>query len=442
MDEQKNNTDKYIEHINGHNTPFETDAVKTVTEVYMSAREFEKKMKELFPAASEKAIKALITYADELESENEINPGAFYSENYVCYILAARQYGYDVASRVLGINGEFCFNSWEVLEAASLIKEGVAQDEIVRKAADEGLDMTKEQLDEFEEGLDALKNGTLEIPAAYNLSVTESAQVNENLLDDAENKETTRGSEMYQIQDGTTGKRVIDGYEEKICIQLAGKYTVLAENPVNENAYLVCSIKSDNPLGITEIYNGAATGDYIEAMREFVNRVDGLLETLETERRESGLPIQTLTASDCIPDSQNADWEGKLIIVKPEILAPEYRSARHQLAIVTGGFGASAEARGRAVYVKELYGGKENCYSRFQIAGIADAEKLPEWALAKHRQSKLPNEHSKDKAEGESCEKPVTLQDKLKDAKEKADKQNAARKRGRGDKHKKPRRHR
>ena len=125
-------------------------------------------------------------------------------------------------------------------------------------------------------------------------------------------------------------KRIIEGYEEKLCVQLAGKFVVLAENPKDADPYFVCNIKYDNPLGFEERYDGAVTNDYLEAMREFITRVDSLLGTLEAERTESGLPIQTLTAAECIKGSQNADWEGKLIIIKPEILTPELRDLNNR----------------------------------------------------------------------------------------------------------------
>jgi hypothetical protein len=178
-------------------------------------------------------------------------------------------------------------------------------------------------------------------------------------------------------------KRVINGYEEKYCIEFAGKSTVLAENPAAENPYLVCNIKSDNPLNLEERYNGVVTDNYVEAMREFVTRIDGLVGELEAERSASGLEINKLTTAECLPDSKKMDWNNQLIIVKADILAPEYRSAEHQLALCTGGFGASPNASGRAVYVEELHSGKKARYDRYQIAGIADTAKLPEWARDK-----------------------------------------------------------
>ena len=90
-----------------------------------------------------------------------------------------------------------------------------------------------------------------------------------------------------------------------------------------------------------------------------------------------------LTAAECLPNSKYMNFEGKLIIVRADILSPEYRSAEHQLAVCIGGFGADPNVSGRAVYVKELYSGKECRYDRHKIEGVADIEKLPQWARDK-----------------------------------------------------------
>ena len=120
---------------------------------------------------------------------------------------------------------------------------------------------------------------------------------------------------------------------------------------------------------------------------------------------------------------------GKLIIIKPEVLAPEYRRSEHQIKRATGGFGCSPNSRGNAVFCKDLYSGKESRFERHDVLGVADVEKLPEWAKAKldeQQQSKEP-----------SPKQPKTLKDKLEAARIKADQENAARKAERGDKSKK-----
>jgi hypothetical protein len=181
-----------------------------------------------------------------------------------------------------------------------------------------------------------------------------------------------------------SNKRIVEGYAEMFYVELAGTSVFLGENPAADYPYLVCNIKTNNPLGMEERHDGIVSDDYLEIIREFVKRIDGLTASLETERRESGIPYNTLTATEyCLPNSQHACFKDQLLIIKPEILAPEYRSAEHQLAICTGGFGADENARGRAVYVTELYSGNNLRYNRNNIAGIANPQKLPSWAVNK-----------------------------------------------------------
>lgn len=178
-------------------------------------------------------------------------------------------------------------------------------------------------------------------------------------------------------------QRNIEGYIEKSSIQIAGTTVVYAENPAFEYAYLVCNIKSDNPLGIEERYMGVAYNDFLEAFREFGKRIEGLAASIAAEREKRGLPIVALTAADCIPTGLDESLKGKLIVIKAEILSPEYRSADHQLQICTGGFGASPNSRGSAVYCKDLYTGEEQRFERHHVLGVAHPDRLPEWAKAK-----------------------------------------------------------
>ena len=70
-------------------------------------------------------------------------------------------------------------------------------------------------------------------------------------------------------------------------------------------------------------------------------------------------------------------------IIAPSSLAAEYRTADCQLGFAVGGFGCSAGARGRAVYFQELYSGERCRWDATDILGIADLDKLPDWAKEK-----------------------------------------------------------
>ena len=143
----------------------DVENIEGVTEIRISAQEFESKMKELLPGASGKAIATLINYAEDLHKDGTHPMGAFFSASYVAYNLVTRRYGVDTASRVLKICEESCFNPWEILDAARLVDAGVPSAEIIRKAIDGELDLLPKHYDEIKAGLATLKNSTLDIPA-------------------------------------------------------------------------------------------------------------------------------------------------------------------------------------------------------------------------------------------------------------------------------------
>lgn len=161
--------------------PFQDDAsvstgdIKGVTEVRISAREFENKMKELLPGASDKAVRMLINYAVELDENGTHPKGAFFSESYVAYNLAVHQFGRETAGEVLKMCEESCFDPWEVLDASRLMAENVPPSEIMRKAIDGELDLLPKQRVDIEAGLAALQADTLDVPniRAEKISVLE-----------------------------------------------------------------------------------------------------------------------------------------------------------------------------------------------------------------------------------------------------------------------------
>lgn len=178
-------------------------------------------------------------------------------------------------------------------------------------------------------------------------------------------------------------KHNIDGYIELNSIQLAGRIAILAENTDAAEPYMVAECRWDNPFHAYEYYNAAVTADYLEAVGDYVLRQSALLTQLETERSVSGLPFQTLTAADCIPHALDGNITGKVIVIKPESLTHEYRTASHQLKICTGGNGTRPDARGSAVFCTDLYSGKDSRFERWDVAGVIDPSKMPVWAEQK-----------------------------------------------------------
>jgi hypothetical protein len=120
-------------------------------------------------------------------------------------------------------------------------------------------------------------------------------------------------------------------------------------------------------------------------MREFTRRLGVRADGLDLGRVYRGSPLDDyrLTAGDCAPGGMDADLTGKVVVITPDVLAPEYRSLSFQLALATGGFGCSPDARGQAVYCTELYSGDKSRWNRSDILGVALADVIPRWAREK-----------------------------------------------------------
>jgi len=175
-------------------------------------------------------------------------------------------------------------------------------------------------------------------------------------------------------------KRTIDGYEVKNAVHIGDREILYAENLSKNEPYMVCNCQWDNPLNIEVYAEAIACTDYLEAMAEFLDRVSDQVRRVRDQRVERGVSDEPLTTADCIPGSRNAHYENQLVVIKPEAMIASARTADEQLYLATGGFGCDPDARGRAVYCKNLFTGKEERWNRSGIAGIIQPERIPGWA--------------------------------------------------------------
>jgi hypothetical protein len=179
-------------------------------------------------------------------------------------------------------------------------------------------------------------------------------------------------------------RRIIDGYTELYAVRLDGIEEIVAENLAAKDQYRIYTFTQKNPL-IAEYYIAFAGTDYLEVMREFIRRLGTRLDALDLDRvyRGSQLTDAPLLPADCAPGGMDADLAGKVVAIKQDSLAPEFRAASHQLHLAAGGFGCSPDARGRAVYCTDLYSGKQVRWDRSDILGVIAEDTLPEWAREK-----------------------------------------------------------
>ena len=175
-----------------------------------------------------------------------------------------------------------------------------------------------------------------------------------------------------------TEKRMAGNYEVTQGIQIGDREVVFGVDETAEMPYL-CAFYSSN--GIFESYQECMVGDdYAEIMELFADRVKAQCVKVHGEQEKVTVPREKITVDKCIPMFKCGDIAGKVMAVKPEALRPEYRSAEHQLVLVTGGNGAREHSLGSACFCTNLYTGERSRWERYDMQGEVKPECLPEWA--------------------------------------------------------------
>ena len=85
----------------------------------------------------------------------------------------------------------------------------------------------------------------------------------------------------------------------------------------------------------------------------------------------------------CVQSEHPENYADKLLILRPEFLSDEMKNGRYQLFFGKYGNGCKPESSGHKVYGFMLDSGKETYFNRYDILGVADETKLPEWATEK-----------------------------------------------------------
>lgn len=180
-----------------------------------------------------------------------------------------------------------------------------------------------------------------------------------------------------------TEKRMAGDYVIIHAFHIGDREIVLGENPAGErDERYMCAFYDNNGLiaGYTE---AMVSDDYPELARLFGERV---AEQAEKTRialngpKIQGIPNAPITAEGCEVINYQHNLQGKIIVIRPEVLRPEYRRATSQLQLCNGGFGASPDSCGRACYCTQLYSGKTSRFDLSDVLGIIAPENLPKWA--------------------------------------------------------------
>ena len=177
-------------------------------------------------------------------------------------------------------------------------------------------------------------------------------------------------------------KRMAGDYEIIQSVLIGDREIVVGENPADSDGlpYLVAYYESNAILG--RYYDAVGSDDFPEIMEIYGQRI---MEQAQKTRAElstpkmQGIDNSLITAEGCTPISYDDDLNGKVIVIKPEVLRPEYRRATSQLKLCTGGFGAYPHSRGSAVFCTEIYTGRQSRFERRDILGVLEPENQPKW---------------------------------------------------------------
>lgn len=177
-------------------------------------------------------------------------------------------------------------------------------------------------------------------------------------------------------------KRMAGDYEIIRSIHIGDSEVVVGDNPQGGEARYMTALCQKNEL-LAQYTDVVASDDYAVIMRVFGERIAAQAEKTRVEMlypEMEGIDNTPLTARDCTPITSDDNIEGRVIVIKPETLRPEYQHAIYQLQLCTGGFGSHGNARGNACFCTELYSGRESRFERYNVMGVIEPEALPDWA--------------------------------------------------------------
>ena len=96
--------------------------------------------------------------------------------------------------------------------------------------------------------------------------------------------------------------------------------------------------------------------------------------------------------SYCLPKGNEMNYEGRLILLKPERLAKEFQQQRYQPWIAYNGNGCTFAARGQAVFALCLADGEKAHWERYDFLGVADLQQMPDWVKKCYEEYQAKND--------------------------------------------------
>ncbi len=106
--------------------------------------------------------------------------------------------------------------------------------------------------------------------------------------------------------------------------------------------------------------------------------VNGVVSRVRKEWQNLGL----YDKSHCYEESLN--FQGKVAVLRPDVLEDEYKKPEYQLFYASTGFGCDPHASGTKVFGQFLFDGDKTRFCRGDFIGVLKLDLLPDWAKEKY----------------------------------------------------------
>ena len=201
------------------------------------------------------------------------------------------------------------------------------------------------------------------------------------------------------------GKRMVGDYEIIHALHIGDQEIVVGEDPAAAPGQMyMCAFCEQNEI-FARYDEVLCSDDYAEIIGIYGQRLAEQAEKTRIELKGpkiQGISNAPITAAGCTPITSDDDLNGKVVVIRPDILRREYRGATNQVALCDGGFGASPRSRGSACYCVNLYTGKTSRFERRDILGILKDDQIPKWAQQglqiQHERKKSSHEKSSERS--------------------------------------------
>lgn len=203
-------------------------------------------------------------------------------------------------------------------------------------------------------------------------------------------------------------KRMAGDYEIIQAVTVGDAEVVVGYDPNEAQGHYYMTALCERNAILTRYDQVLASDSYPEILGIFGNRIAEQSKQLEAQLKQENIdapdnrPLDENRCSNisgCRLISHEDDLNGKVVIIRPDVLKYEYQRATRQLMLCTGGFGASPHSRGSACYCTNLYSGDSGRFERRDVLAILNPEQVPKWGRAVLEQAMQKDSPKKNRAE-------------------------------------------